>query len=252
MTYSLIGHCPDTGAFGAAIATSSLGVGNRCIRLAHRRGAFLSQHRTDSRLGDVGIAALERGADAATALAAALASTTDSAWRQLAALDAEGRSAAHHGALIYSIHGHSAAPNVVALGNIVANDRVVTAIRDGFLGAEGASLADRLLAGLEAGRDAGGEVSEPVRSSALRVTGEDGIDEWDLRVDRAEEAVAALKALKTAYGEQAALLRAVALRPDEVPVNRRLFHESLAQIEAQGLDERFPTARRAQDWTLAD
>ncbi len=92
MTYSLISRCPDTGAFGAAIATSSLGVGNRCIRLSHGHGAFLSQHRTDPRLGDVGIAALDAGADAEEAVAKAVAGASDIGWRQLAALDAEGRS----------------------------------------------------------------------------------------------------------------------------------------------------------------
>lgn len=252
MTFSLIGRCPNTAAFGAAIATSSLGVGNRCIRLSHGRGAFLSQHRTDPRLGDVGIAALESGADAEEAVAKAVAGASDIAWRQLAALDAEGHSAAYHGALIYSIHGHFAAPNVIALGNILCTDRVVLAMRDAFGAAANQPLAERLLIGLEAGRDAGGEIAEPVRSSALRVTGEDGIDEWDLRVDNAEEAVSALRDLKIAYGEKAELLRAVALRPNEVPVSRNLFRASVNQIEALGLEDRFPTARLTRNWTLTD
>ena len=252
MTYSLIGRCPDTGAFGAAIATSSLGVGNRCVRLSHRHGAFLSQHRTDPRLGDVGIAALNSGADAEEAVAKAVAGGTDIGWRQLAALDTEGRSAAYHGALIYSIHGHAAASDVIALGNILASDRVVSAMREAFHAAAEQPLAERLLKGLEAGRDAGGEIAEPVRSSALRVTGEDGLDEWDLRVDNAKEAVSALRDLKTAYGEAVNLQRTIALHPGQVPVSRELFRASVQQIEALGLEDRFPTARHAQNWTLTD
>ncbi len=139
---------------------------------------------------------------------------------------------------------------MIAVGNILFTDRVVLAMRDAFDTAANQPLAERLLIGLEAGRDAGGEISEPVRSSALRVTGKDGIDDWDLRIDNAAEAISALRDLKIAYGENAELLRAVALRPNQVPVARNLFRASVNQIEALGLEDRFPTTRRSQNWTL--
>ena len=53
MTYSIIAQCPRTGAFGGAVGTSSLAVGNRCLHVAHGVGAFLSQHRTDPRIGEL-------------------------------------------------------------------------------------------------------------------------------------------------------------------------------------------------------
>lgn len=250
MTYSIIARCPETGAFGGAVGTSALAVGNRCLRVAHGRGAFLSQHRTDARLGDQGIALLAEGASAADAIAGVVAGADGIAWRQLAALDAAGRAAVHHGDRMYSIYTDSAGDGCVAIGNILANDRVTDAMVAAFAAAAGAALEERLLRALEAGRDAGGEILEPLHSAALRVTGPHGIDRSDLRVDIADEAVTALRGLLTAYGDQETILRRVALEPDAVAVARSLFEASIDRIAELGLEERFPTARTRERWTL--
>lgn len=250
MTYSIIARCPQTGAFGGAIGTSALAVGNRCLRVAHGRGAFLSQHRTDARLGDKGMALLAAGATAAEAVAGVVTGVPGIQWRQLAALDADGRSAVHHGDRMYSIYTDSAGDGCVAIGNILANDHVTAAMVAAFAAAAGEALEERLLQALEAGRDAGGEILEPLHSAALRVTGPHGIDRCDLRVDMADEAVAALRGLLTAYGDQEEILRRVALEPDAVPVARSLFEASIDRIAELGLEERFPTARNRERWTL--
>ncbi|MCG8691551.1 MAG: DUF1028 domain-containing protein [Minwuiales bacterium] len=252
MTYSMIARCTETGAFGGAIGTSAMAVGNRCLRVSHGKGAFLSQHRTDPRLGDKGIALLDDGASAEEAVARVVEGTPDIEWRQLAALDAAGRAAVHHGGRMYSIYTHSVGRDCVAVGNILANDRVTHAMVAAYEAASGAPLEDRLLQGLEAGRDAGGEILEPVHSAALRVSALDGIDRCDLRIDLAEEAVAALRALYVAHGDQEAVLRRVALEPESVPVMRALFERSIERISELGLDERFPTAQRRESWTLRD
>lgn len=250
MTFSIIARCPETGAFGGAIGTSSLAVGNRCLRVAHGRGAFLSQHRTDARLGDRGIALLAEGASAADAIARVTAGEPGIEWRQLAALDAGGGAAVHHGSRMYSIYTDTVGDGCVAIGNILASDRVTAAMVAAFEAARGERLEERLLRALEAGRDAGGEVLEPLRSAALRVSSPHGIDRCDLRVDMAEEAAGALRALLTAYGDQEEILRRVALEPDAVPVSRALFEASIARIAELGLEDRFPTARRREEWTL--
>lgn len=252
MTFSIIARCPETGAFGGAIGTSSLAVGNRCLRASHRRGAVLSQHRTDARLGDQGIALLDRGIAAPDVIAEVAAGAPDIEWRQLAALDAEGRAAVYHGRRMYSIHTHTIGANCVAIGNILANHRVTDAMVAAFEAAPEAALEERLLRALEAGRNAGGEILEPLHSAALRVTAPHGIDRCDLRVDMADEAVAALRALLAAYGDQEEILRRVAIEPDSVAVSRPLFEASIARIAELGLQERFPTARRRDSWSLRD
>ncbi|MFD0860104.1 DUF1028 domain-containing protein [Roseovarius aquimarinus] len=251
MTFSIIGKCEVTGAFGAAITTSDLAVGARCVRLAHGKGAVLSQHRTDSRLGDVGIALLRDGLEANDVLGRICASSDSIEWRQVGVLDAAGRAAAYHGRRMYSIYTHSARHNCLALGNILDNDGVTNAMADAFETQAEAPLAARLMAALEAGRDAGGEVMGQLQSAALRVSGEHGIDAYDLRIDIApQDAVAELRSLLTAYKDREERLRQVALSPDMVPVSRVLFDASVARIAELGLEKRFPAARDADKWTL--
>ncbi len=146
----------------------------------------------------------------------------------------------------------SAGPDCLAIGNILANDRITDANVAAYQAAPDAILEERLLRALEAGRDAGGEILEPIHSAAIRVTAPHGLDRCDLRFDLAEEAVTALRRLLAAYGGQADNLRRIALEPDSVPVSRTLFETSLQRISEIGLDERFPTARRRESWTLRD
>lgn len=249
MTYSIIAQCPETGAFGGAIGTSSLAVGNRCLHIRHGFGAFLSQHRTDPRLGVQGADLLAAGLSAKEAMAEAV-KAPNIGWRQLAALDAEGGTAFHHGGMIYSITTESVGDRCIAIGNILDNDRVTEAMVTCFERAYGRPLEDRLVAALEAGRDAGGEALEPLHSAAVRVSGGDGMDRCDLRIDRAEEAAGALRELLDAYGDQTETLRRLAIEPDTVPVARPLFEASLRRIRELGLEERFPSERMAELWTV--
>jgi len=250
MTYSMLGRDAATGAFGGVVGTSSLAVGNRCLAARHGLGAVLSQHRTDPRLVTKGLDALARGLEAEAALAAIREDAPGLHWRQLAVIDGQGRTAAFHGDRLYSIHAAGQAPDCVAIGNIIDNPDVPQAMADAFTATAGQPLAARLMAGLLAGRDAGGEVLEPIRSAALQVTGPDGVAAVDLRIDQAEEAAGALADLLAAYGAQADTLRRVALEPDAVPVSRTLFEASVARIAALGLQDRFPTAARRDDWTV--
>ncbi|MEM7176697.1 MAG: DUF1028 domain-containing protein [Pseudomonadota bacterium] len=253
MTFSLIARCPDTGAFGAAITTSNLAVGSRCVRLLHRGGAFLSQHRTDPRLGNLGIELLGRGDDAGTAIRQVSASTPEIEWRQLAAMDRSGGMAVYHGRQMYSIHTHSKRENCLAIGNILANETVTECMAEAFDKSQAQALPDRLMLALEAGRDAGGEIIGPLRSSSLRVTGAMGIDDCDLRIDKAQaDAVGELRALFETYRTEAALLRKLATEPDTIAVSRRLFEASLTRIRERGLDDRFPAEERRSSWQVAD
>lgn len=252
MTFSIIARDTRTGAFGAAITTSDLAVGSRCVRLCHGKGAFLSQHRTDSRLGDLGISLLAEGRSAEEAVAEVSRSSADIGWRQLGAIDAAGRCAAFHGQRMYSIYTHSIGRDCLALGNILANENVTQAMAEAVEAVPDAPLAERLMRALEAGEVAGGEILGPLRSAALRVTGEAGIDAYDLRIDISDgRAIADLRALFTAYGDRQATLRKVALTPDDVPVQRALFDASLARIRERGLTDRFTSPLHPGDWSVA-
>ena len=244
MTFSIIGYCPDTGAFGGAISTSNLAVGSRCLRLAHGRGAFLSQHRTDPRLGDRGLAALKDGATAGEVVEAVVAGAANIGWRQLAALDRHGHWAAFHGENIYSVYNHSAGINCLVLGNILANDQVTVAMRDGFVAASSEPLAERLMRALEAGREAGGEIHLPLLSAALRVTDNDDLDRCDLRVDFADDPMGALRKIKDRFDQSDVSFRQLTLDPGSVPVNPEQREKSIARISELGWQERMPVSQK--------
>lgn len=198
MTFSLIGRCPRTGQFGAAVTTSSMAVGSRVAFVRPGIGAVLTQHRTDPRLGPRGLDLLASGCSAAETIAALVASTPHHAWRQLAAIDAAGRTAHHHGARVKPAHNDAHGKDVVAIGNILANDRVPAAMADAFQADESLPLAERLLRGLEAGEAAGGEHGD-VHSASLLVFGAESFALVDLRMDWHETPIPALRRLWEAY-----------------------------------------------------
>ncbi len=213
MTYSLLGHCPRTGQFGAACATSSIAIGARVPHAAAGLGAVLTQHRTDPRLGPRGIALLRDGCSAEETIAALVASTPQHRWRQLAAMDRQGRTAHFHGAAVKPSHGAAQGPGVVAIGNILASERVPEAMRDAFLAGPDAPLAERLLRAMEAAEAAGGE-GRPVTSAALLVVERESFPLVDLRVDLAPAAIPALRALWAAYAPELALFVTRAVDPE--------------------------------------
>ncbi len=192
MTFSVAALCPQTGAIGFALATSSMAVGARAAFLAPGFGVVFSQARSDPQLGTLGTALLKAGRTAAETLAEMRAATPYAGYRQLAVLDGAGRVAhatgEHCVAPCGAVSGHAA----IALGNAVANDTVIPAMLQAFEAIAG-TLAHRLLAALEAGVAAGGE-PHPLRSAALKI-GRPGLPfpAADLRVDLAEHPVAALR-----------------------------------------------------------
>jgi uncharacterized Ntn-hydrolase superfamily protein len=61
VTFSLVGRCERTGAFGAVITSSSPAVAARCAFARARVGAACSQNVTDPTLGPRLLEALARG-----------------------------------------------------------------------------------------------------------------------------------------------------------------------------------------------
>lgn len=217
MTFSILGRCRRSGAFGCALATSSMAAGSRCHFVAPGLGAVLSQARSDPTLGALGIARLAAGRSAAETLADMIAATPHAAWRQLAVLDAAGGIAEFTGEKVAPPKGAVVGEDAVALGNAVANERVVGAILAGFAAQPDAPLADRLIAALEAGLEAGGEL-EPLRSAALRIA-VPGVPftPIDLRVDLAETPIAELRRYWTLWAPMADGYVERALHPDSAP-----------------------------------
>ncbi|NQW12310.1 MAG: DUF1028 domain-containing protein [Alphaproteobacteria bacterium] len=193
MTFSIAGRCGRTGQFGVALATSSIGAGGRCAHLRPGVGAFLTQARTDPRLGPVGLELMAAGRSAPETVAAVVASTEHRSWRQIAALTPDGDGAFWTGEDVAPPADGLLLGDAVVIGNWVASEAVIAAIGAGFEVDPLAALADRLIQALESGEEAGGEL-DPLQSAAVIVC--DPLYSFpiiDLRVDRAAQPIADLR-----------------------------------------------------------
>jgi uncharacterized Ntn-hydrolase superfamily protein len=213
MTFSLAGRCERTGAVGAVIASASMAVAARCVAVRAGVGAVCSQSTTDPRLRQALLSAMADGAGAAAAVAAVTGHTLDIAYRQLAAVDAAGGSAAYSGGLALGAATDVCAAGAAAAGNLLADPGVPAAMLAAFIGRAGDSLGDRLIAALQAGLAAGGEVS-PVRSAGMVIAESAPWPVTDLRVDWHDDPVGELAGLWPLWQPQAEAYVGRALRPD--------------------------------------
>jgi uncharacterized Ntn-hydrolase superfamily protein len=216
MTFSVVGMCRETGMFGAAVTTSSIGVGSRCPFARAGVGAVLTQHRTDPRLGPRGLELLAAGHSASQAMAALVQENPTIGWRQLAIIDTQGETAYYHGDRISSIHAAAQGNAVCAIGNILRSADVPQAMVEAFAQTPEAHLAERLLRALEAGLEAGGELKQ-VKSAALLVVHEQPFPLVDLRVELDPQPLAELRFLWELYRPQLELYVRRAIDPDSVP-----------------------------------
>ena len=216
MTFSLVGMCRRTGMFGAAVTTSSIGVGSRCPYARAGAGAVLTQHRTDPALGPRGLALLEGGKSAQETVDALVGGNPTIGWRQLAVVDRTGATAFFHGDHIASIHGAARGASSCAIGNIVRNDSVPPAMVDAFEAAPDEHVAERLVRALEAGERAGAELRQ-IKSAALLVVHEESFPLVDLRVEFDRSPLAELRFLWEVYRPQVGLYVQRAVDPDSIP-----------------------------------
>ena len=215
MTFSIAGRCARTGMLGTVVTTSSIAVGSRCAFAAAGVGAALTQHTTDPRLGPLMLEQLRRGYTVEQAIAAAVGVTPRNDWRQLAVIDAQGRTASHAGASVKveraEIHGR----DCVAIANIVRSTDVPAAMVRAFEADPPAPLALRLIDALAAGDKAGGEF-KPLVSAGVMIAYREAFPYVDLRVDSDADPIGTLRRLWREYEPLADMFVARAVHPDSV------------------------------------
>ena len=137
-------------------------------------------------------------------------------YRQVLAIDTSGRTAIHSGPRSLGIWTEAAGRDVIAAGNLLANDGVPRAMVAGFETATG-PLGDRLIAAMRAGLAAGGEAG-PVHSAGMQLCDAVPWPVADLRCDWTE--ACPIEAIATAwdiYKPQLAAYVQRALDPREAP-----------------------------------
>src|SRR5271170_8077079 len=211
MTFSIVARCAETGRLGVAVATASVAVGARCPFAASGVGAVVTQNRTNPLIGPRALALLGAGGKGDDAARQAAEGFDFPEWRQVAIVDAAGRIGTFHGARCSGVHAEARGAAAVALGNLLQSADVPAAMIDGYAAAQGV-LEERLLAALDAGLTAGGEI-KPLRSAALLVVDRDPFPYTDLRVDLDTEPLCRLRGLWAKWRPLAETCRKWALDP---------------------------------------
>jgi uncharacterized Ntn-hydrolase superfamily protein len=197
MTFTLLARCPKTGQVGIGIATYSICVGLYCNGLRGNVGATMSQAFVNQGNNPLALRLLAQGFTPQRVLDDLKANDPNHEYRQIAVIDRNGRVAASTGAKNRGWAGHQAGDGYVAMGNVLTGEKTVTAMAKAYEAALSLSFERRLLAAIEAGRDAGGQSGVDghltERSAALMVYSDYDHAEIDLRVDLHDTAVEELR-----------------------------------------------------------
>lgn len=219
-TFSICGLDPATGEVGVAVQSKYFAVGSVVSWARAGVGAAATQAAGIAGYGPLLLDQLAGGASPEEAIRAVLDSDEGRETRQLGVVAADGRSASWTGSDCSEWAGHETGHGYAGQGNILTGADVVAEMARAFRESDG-TLAERLVAGLDAaqaaGGDARGQQSAAVyveRPGAGEETGELVDRVVDLRVDDHEEPIAELRRLleihlrwdylKRAYGHRRA------------------------------------------------
>jgi uncharacterized Ntn-hydrolase superfamily protein len=236
MTWSIVAHDPDSGAFAVAVATRAFAVGASCPFVRAGVGAVSTQSITNRYLGPPILDALEAGRDPASAIEAALARDEGRHLRQVHAVDARGRSAAWTGRHCVEWCGERTGPHLSVAGNMLAGADVVGATF-ASMQAGGGELAERLMAAMLAGEAAGGD-RRGRQSAAMVLTTTEDFPDLNIRVDDHGDPLGELRRLLGLWRQQQAARKGWA--PSKANPSGETDIDAIeAGWIAQGLDIRF-------------
>ncbi|MEI8056379.1 MAG: DUF1028 domain-containing protein [Actinomycetes bacterium] len=216
MTFSIVGRCARTGAFGVAITSSSPAVASRCAYARAGVGAVATQNVTDPRLGPLLLDSIESGLTAAHAMAQVSSQAEFPEFRQLTAVDSHGGTAVFSGSQSLGTNGDAVGLDCVAAGNMLATIEVLGALVRAFEASADSPIEHRLIAALEAGLALGGEAG-PVHSAGLLVCDSAPWPTTNLRVDWSESPIQDLRGLWTLWEPQKRDYLTRALNPSAAP-----------------------------------
>jgi uncharacterized Ntn-hydrolase superfamily protein len=184
-TFTIVARCEATRALGICLASSPLTGASRCPYVRAGVGAVSTQAHTNPELGPAALDMLQAGRSPAQVIEALKADDRWIEYRQIGIVDAAGQAAVFTGSETAAWAGHETGPGFVAMGNKLVGQAVVEAIAGSFRSSAAEPLLEeRLMAAIEAGRDAGGQ-EVGLLSGGLMVCGAEAHPRTDLRVEMA-------------------------------------------------------------------
>jgi uncharacterized Ntn-hydrolase superfamily protein len=191
MTFAIVARDPETGQFGVAKTTRTMAAGGLDT---HRHVPMMGLCLGISNVGrchKVGALMISNGLGADAAMKTMIAADEHIAYRQLAVIDHKGVVRGYTGPNCFAYAGHEIGDNFIVTGNVLTSPATIEGMARGFLESKGQPFARRLLASLEGGRDAGGQLGGQ-RSADISVYGDREGALLDLRIDLNPDPVAEL------------------------------------------------------------
>jgi uncharacterized Ntn-hydrolase superfamily protein len=187
-TFSIVARDPHTGDLGVAVQSHWFSVGSIVSWAEPGVGAIATQSMVEVSFGPRGLDLLKQGRSAEEAARALINADPGRDGRQLAIVDAKGNVAVYTGARCIADSGHVVGDGFSCQANMMLNDQVWPAMAAAYQGSDGRPLPERLLAALEAGQAAGGDIRGQQSAAILVVRGVSTGKPWedrlvDLRVE---------------------------------------------------------------------
>jgi len=238
-TFSIVARDSVTGEIGVAVQSHWFNVGAVVGWGEAGVGVVATQSFVNPSFGLRGLELLKQGKSPQEALDELIASDSGKDVRQLAILDVKGRTASYTGKNCIYAAGNIAMNNFSVQANLMLNDKVWPAMSEAFQKTTG-PLAERMIAALEAGQNAGGDIRGRQSASIMTFKGESTGKPWDdklidLRVEDNPQPIAELKRLlmvQRAYehmnnGDVATEKNDMKLAMDEYNTAMQMFPDNL-------------------------
>jgi uncharacterized Ntn-hydrolase superfamily protein len=198
-TFSIVARDPETGDLGVAVQSHYFSVGPIVPWAEPGVGAVATQSLVEVSYGPKGLQMMNSGRGAKQTLEELLSQDPNKEVRQVAMIDTRGDVAAWTGKRCIPAAGDRVGAQYSVQANLMTNDRVWPAMAEAYEKTKG-DLATRLLAALDAGQEAGGDIRGQQSAAIVIVKGKRSNKPWqdrimDLRVEDHPRPIAELRRL---------------------------------------------------------
>jgi uncharacterized Ntn-hydrolase superfamily protein len=198
-TFSIVARDPETGDLGVAVQSHYFSVGPIVPWAEPGVGAVATQSLVEVSYGPKGLQMMSSGRGAKQTLDELLSQDSNKEVRQVAMIDSRGDVAAWTGKRCIAAAGDHVGMQYSVQANLMSNDKVWPAMAQAYEATKG-DLATRLLAALEAGQKAGGDIRGQQSAAIVIVKGKRSNKPWqdrimDLRVEDNPHPIAELERL---------------------------------------------------------
>lgn len=192
-TFSIVARDTVTGNIGVAVQSHWFNVGKVVTWARSGVGAVATQALVNASFGPRGLDLLEKGYTPQAALDTLLKHDDGRDFRQVAIIDAQGRTAGYTGSKNIKMAGNITGDNFSVQANMMLNDTVWPAMAKAFKATKG-TLAERMVAALKAAQAEGGDIRGQQSAALIVVRGNSTGKPWedrliDLRVEDSPQAV---------------------------------------------------------------